>query len=322
MIRLMRYASVALLAVGFPVRFSRAQNLTVQGLTTTQDLTATGTTTLQNAAINGTLSVQGAGIVPFAQVPTGSILAFAGATAPAGYLPCDGSRVSRTTYSALFAVIGTSFGQGDGSTTFNVPDLRGMFVRGKEGANVAFSAGAVNVTTDVVTVNGHGFNRSGVPVRFTTTGTLPAPLAVNTTYWIVWSDPNAFGVAASEANALAGTLVNITSQGTGTHTAVQWSDPEASNRTALAPGGQSGNSVGAKQEDEFQGHWHTTGNNTDNDVVGFFGGGGYGVTGGSAALAAAKARTPIADGTGVNGAPRAGTETRPRNVAINYIIKV
>jgi microcystin-dependent protein len=58
-------------------------------------------------------------------IPTGGILSYGGATAPSGYLLCDGSAVSRTTYSALFTAIGTAFGAGDGSTTFNVPDLRG-----------------------------------------------------------------------------------------------------------------------------------------------------------------------------------------------------
>ena len=51
-------------------------------------------------------------------------------TAPANYLECDGSAVSRTTYADLFAIIGTTWGEGDGSSTFNVPDLRGEFVRG------------------------------------------------------------------------------------------------------------------------------------------------------------------------------------------------
>jgi microcystin-dependent protein len=64
----------------------------------------------------------------FSAVPTGTILDFAGGTAPAGYLLCDGAAVSRTDYSALYAVLGGSsspWGQGDGTTTFNVPDLRG-----------------------------------------------------------------------------------------------------------------------------------------------------------------------------------------------------
>lgn len=58
-------------------------------------------------------------------IPTGTLHAFAGSTAPAGYLLCDGSAVSRTTYASLFAVLSTTYGAGNGSTTFNVPDLRG-----------------------------------------------------------------------------------------------------------------------------------------------------------------------------------------------------
>lgn len=80
----------------------------------------------------------GSGWVPLstvsgAFVPPGTILSFAGTTAPTGYLLADGSAVSRTTYSNLFAVIGESFGEGDGSTTFNLPDLRGRFLRGVDG---------------------------------------------------------------------------------------------------------------------------------------------------------------------------------------------
>lgn len=58
-------------------------------------------------------------------VPIGSITPFAGSTAPTNWLLCDGSAVSRTTYSALFAVIGTTYGAGDDTATFNLPDLRG-----------------------------------------------------------------------------------------------------------------------------------------------------------------------------------------------------
>lgn len=62
--------------------------------------------------------------------PSGSVSAFAGQSAPSGYLLCNGQAVSRTAYAALFAAIGTTYGAGDGTTTFNVPDLRGEFVRG------------------------------------------------------------------------------------------------------------------------------------------------------------------------------------------------
>lgn len=63
-------------------------------------------------------------------VPTGAVASFARNTAPSGWLECDGSAVNRTTYAALFAAIGTTFGAGDGSTTFGLPDLRGEFARG------------------------------------------------------------------------------------------------------------------------------------------------------------------------------------------------
>lgn len=66
-------------------------------------------------------------------VPPGSVMAYMGATPPAGWLLCDGSAVSRTTYAALYAAVGDSSGSGNGSTTFNLPDLRGMFLRGVNG---------------------------------------------------------------------------------------------------------------------------------------------------------------------------------------------
>lgn len=62
--------------------------------------------------------------------PPGMIMAFGAASAPTGFLICDGTAVSRTTYASLFAVIGTTWGSGNGSTTFNLPDLRGVFLRG------------------------------------------------------------------------------------------------------------------------------------------------------------------------------------------------
>jgi microcystin-dependent protein len=70
---------------------------------------------------------------PNASVPPGSIMAYMGTNAPAGWLLCDGSAVSRTVYSRLFGVIGVANGYGDGMNTFNLPDLRAMFLRGVDG---------------------------------------------------------------------------------------------------------------------------------------------------------------------------------------------
>lgn len=66
----------------------------------------------------------------YADNPIGTILAFGGSNVPTGWHLCDGTALSRTTYKDLFSIIGTNFGVGDGSTTFNLPDLQGEFLRG------------------------------------------------------------------------------------------------------------------------------------------------------------------------------------------------
>lgn len=67
-----------------------------------------------------------------ALMPSGSLMPYAGSSAPIGYLLCDGAAISRTTYSALFALVGTTYGSGDGSLTFNIPDLRGRVIAGQD----------------------------------------------------------------------------------------------------------------------------------------------------------------------------------------------
>ena len=73
-------------------------------------------------------------------VPSGSIMPFAGLSAPAGWLLCNGAAVSRMTYSNLFAAIGTTYGNGDGSATFNLPDYRGRTLVGMDGSQVEFDS--------------------------------------------------------------------------------------------------------------------------------------------------------------------------------------
>jgi microcystin-dependent protein len=101
----------------------------------------------------------------------GRIEAYAGATAPTGYLLCDGTAVSRTTYAALFAVTSTTYGVGDGSTTFNVPDLRGRVPVGV-GTNASVNARALS---DGVAVA----NRRPQHQHTTHTHSLTVPGAVN-----------------------------------------------------------------------------------------------------------------------------------------------
>ena len=79
-------------------------------------------------------------------LPIGSYIQFAGSQAPDGFLVCNGGAISRTTYSALFAVIGTTYGSGDGSTTFNLPNLTDRFLQGSTTVGTYKSAGLPNIT--------------------------------------------------------------------------------------------------------------------------------------------------------------------------------
>lgn len=93
--------------------------------------------------------------------PIGTIFAFAGNNIPSGYLPCNGSAISRTTYADLFAVIGTAYGSGDGSTTFNLPNLNNnSFLEGSNTAGTIKSAGLPNITGTVQT---HGDSGASLP---------------------------------------------------------------------------------------------------------------------------------------------------------------
>jgi microcystin-dependent protein len=114
-----------------------------------EDLTGTQATTLLSAVVGDSGSGGTKGLVPApaagdtaaarflsaagtftAAVPVGSVTMYAANTAPTGWLECSGAAVSRTTYAGLFTAIGTVFGVGDSSTTFNLPDMRGEFARG------------------------------------------------------------------------------------------------------------------------------------------------------------------------------------------------
>lgn len=158
-------------------------------------------------------------------VPPGTVIAFAGSNVPAGWLKCDGGIISRTQYSALFSAIGTAYGSGDGSTTFVLPDFRGLFLRG---------------------VNGSAVMPDGATLR----------------------------------------------------------DPDALARTAMAPGGATGNAVGSLQFDEVKSHDHNI----------KLGGDGF-VAGGRPQRSAGVNDNTRTDAAG-------GAETRPKNAYVLYIIKL
>src|SRR5215471_15898381 len=112
--------------------------------------------------VQGTTGAMGDGL------PVGTVYAYTSSTPPAGSMLADGSGISRTLYPALFAVIGTQFGSGDGSTTFNLPDLRSRFVLGQgqgSGLTNRVLATTGGEESHVLTVaelasHGHGLNWS------------------------------------------------------------------------------------------------------------------------------------------------------------------
>lgn len=102
----------------------------------------------------------------------GMVVAFAVDAAPNGWLECDGAAVSRTTYAALFATIGTTFGSGDGSTTFNLPDLRGEFIRGWDHARgIDPSRVFGSAQGDEIRTHRHDMSRSSSGGIFDVSGT-------------------------------------------------------------------------------------------------------------------------------------------------------
>jgi len=120
---------------GLPIRFQDSSGAPFVALKSPSSVSSNVTFTLPGAdGTNGQiLQTNGSGVLSFASVqgvPAGSVFCMAVATVPSGYLECNGAAISRTTFSALFAVIGTQYGAGNGSSTFNLPDLRGEFVRG------------------------------------------------------------------------------------------------------------------------------------------------------------------------------------------------
>ena len=151
---------------GLPIRLQDSSGSPFVSLKSPSSLSGNIALTLPSSITNGGfLQTDGSGNLSFSiveGVPSGSVFCRAVATVPTGYLECNGAAVSRTTYSALFAVIGTTYGSGNGSSTFNVPDLRGEFIRGFDngrgvdsGRSVATSQGGQNAS------HNHSLSASG-----------------------------------------------------------------------------------------------------------------------------------------------------------------
>lgn len=113
-----------------------------------------------------------------ASIMPGNIDYYAANAAPAGWLKANGAAISRTAYAALFAVIGTTYGVGDGSTTFNIPDLRGEFVRGWDDARGVDSGRAIGTAqADEIKSHMHDIGAAGGVSAGGSYGRLPGSTA-------------------------------------------------------------------------------------------------------------------------------------------------
>jgi microcystin-dependent protein len=141
--------------------------------------------------------------------PTGGLMYFAGSVAPANFLACDGSAVSRATYSALFGVIGETWGDGDGSTTFNLPDFRGLFLRGLGGDAPYASAALGAVQADMAGPHSHTASTDSSGAHTHTYGPVQGRYGAN-------SNPQTvFRPSSGDSN---GSSVALTTSSNGAHT--------------------------------------------------------------------------------------------------------
>jgi hypothetical protein len=215
----------------------------------------------------------------------------------------------------LFATISTNFGAPDG-TTFNVPDLRGQFLRG---VSLPDRTGSGTVVNSNGTFTGHGYNRSGIRIRFVS-GTVGG-VSYSTDYWTIYVDDNTLAFATTYANALAG--VKVALSGANSVVIRHFEDGDSAVRLQGGVNGAT-TGVGTRQVDAIVNITGDTGVTTGNmrgsySVSGSGAFVGYrGSTGHNAAIAEGQSYGHTFDASRV---VRTASDVRPNNVAINYIIK-
>jgi len=177
---------------------------------------------------NGITFPNGSSQAQAATLPSGLVMYFANTTAPTGWLQCDGSAISRSTYSSLYTAIGTIYGAGDGTSTFNLPDTRGQFIRSWATATstAATFSGSISTTT--------------LTVASTPTGLIQVGDVLSGT-----------GVTA---NTKIVVQLTGTAGGVGTYTVDTSQTVSATTITASVP--DAGRAIGSSQIDTFASHNH------------------------------------------------------------------
>ena len=148
-------------------------------------------------------------VQPVSDVPAGVVQAYAGTTTPYGWLLCDGSAVSREDYASLYSVIGDTYGAGDGSTTFNLPNLVDKFVEGSDTSGTVKSAGLPNITGDFST-RGLSVSTSFIFDASGAISNVPGDSAYNTvTATNASSNRRNIGFNASRSNSIYGNSTTV-----------------------------------------------------------------------------------------------------------------
>ena len=154
---------------GAQFEFRKNDNTFFTAFSASDSISENRTYTLPPAVVNGGfLKTDTNGNLSFetiAGVPVATVFCRAASVVPSGYLECNGAEISRTTYSALFGIIGVQYGAGNGSSTFNLPDLRGEFIRGFDngrgidsGRSMASTQGSQNLS------HNHSYSNNSITV--------------------------------------------------------------------------------------------------------------------------------------------------------------
>jgi microcystin-dependent protein len=220
-------------------------------------------------------------------------MAYAASTAPTGWLWCDGTAYSRTTYATLFAAIGTTWGAGDTTTTFNVPDLRGQFMRGYDDRAPATSQ-------DTTTFTGTTTNASA---------TISSISATITAYLYAGMKISGTGIpAGATISTVSSTSITISANAT------------ASGTVTITVG----RTFASAQDDFYENHSHavTDPGHTHGITLSGFNGGSSGVFNQPVTYSSDNIVTGTrTTGLTVNTSTTGNVETRPKNYAVLYIIK-
>jgi microcystin-dependent protein len=258
------------------------------------------------------------------------------ASIPTGWLECDGEDVDRALYPDLFAVIGTTYGRGDGTTTFNLPDFRGRFIRGADSMGIAAPSKAAGIDVDMATRTAVVAGTWNATVSIISgSSTVTVPTFANWENMAIGMAISGTGIPANsfigDKDDLGGGVYTI-SLANGSGTSV---NATATNAALNATIGNSAAAfgLGSVQDDQLGTHTHGRGSyhakilvsGTEGSVLGAFEDGSLSATRETTSTSVATVSknldfvTPVAGTSAAQNTPT--TETRPLNVSVIFIIK-